>query len=78
MVLIIGGGIFGLTAALELRARGADVTLVDSGQLPNPRAESTDLSKAVRMDYGADEDYCARMERALALWRQSPFFHSQS
>jgi glycine/D-amino acid oxidase-like deaminating enzyme len=75
MHLVVGSGIFGVSAALELRARGADVTLFDLGAIPNPLAESTDLSKAVRMDYGADEDYCARMERALARWRESDLFH---
>lgn len=74
-VSVIGAGIFGVTAALELRARGCDVTLCDFGPIPNPLAESTDLSKAVRMDYGADEDYCARMERALVKWRESDLFH---
>ncbi len=74
-VVVVGAGIFGVTAALELRARGLDVTLVDGGPIPNPLAESTDLSKAVRADYGADEDYTARMERALVKWRESPFFH---
>jgi glycine/D-amino acid oxidase-like deaminating enzyme len=72
--VVVGAGIFGVTAALELRRRGADVTLLDFGAIPNPLAESTDLSKAVRMDYGADEDYCARMERALDRWRSvEPF-----
>lgn len=75
MHVVVGAGIFGVTAALELRARGLDVTLVDFGRIPNPLAESTDLSKAVRADYGADESYCAQMERALVKWRESPFFH---
>lgn len=70
MILVIGGGIFGVTAALELRARGQDVTLVDAGAIPNPLAESTDISKAVRMDYGADEEYVARMELSLEGWRE--------
>lgn len=75
MFIVVGGGIYGLTAALELRQRGADVTLIDQGPIPHPLAESTDLSKAVRMDYGADETYCAQMERALVKWRESPLFH---
>jgi sarcosine oxidase / L-pipecolate oxidase len=75
MILVIGGGIFGVTAALELKARGHDVTLVDQGRIPHPLAESTDVSKAVRMDYGADEEYAAHMERALVEWRRNPLFH---
>ena len=39
--------------------------------MPHPLAESTDVSKVVRMDYGADDDYTALMEtraRRLARW----------
>jgi glycine/D-amino acid oxidase-like deaminating enzyme len=68
--LVIGGGIFGVTAALELRARGCEVTLADPGPLPHPLAESTDISKVVRSDYGADLDYTALGERALEGWRR--------
>jgi glycine/D-amino acid oxidase-like deaminating enzyme len=80
-VLVIGGGIFGVTAALELHARACDVTLVDPGPLPHPLAESTDISKIVRCDYGADLDYTILGERALAGWRRwnatwrTPRFH---
>jgi glycine/D-amino acid oxidase-like deaminating enzyme len=69
-VLVIGGGIFGVTCALELRARECDVTLVDPGPLPHPLAESTDISKIVRSDYGGDEDYTQLAERALEGWRR--------
>lgn len=68
--LVIGGGIFGVTAALELSARGCAVTLADPGPLPHPLAESTDISKVVRSDYGADLDYTALGERALEGWRR--------
>ena len=79
--LVVGGGIFGVTAALELRARGLAVTLVDPGPLPHPLAESTDISKVIRCDYGADEDYTLLGERALDGWRRwntswpTPRFH---
>jgi glycine/D-amino acid oxidase-like deaminating enzyme len=43
--------------------------LLDAGGIPHPLAESTDVSKAVRMDYGADEFYASEMERALDAWR---------
>ena len=78
--LVAGGGIFGVTAALALAERGHAVTLVDPG-LPHPLAESTDISKVVRMDYGADEDYTALGERAIDGWRRwnarwpRPLFH---
>lgn len=69
-VLVAGGGIFGVTAARALQTRGIAVTLVDPG-LPHPLAESTDISKVIRIDYGADEDYTALGERALDGWRSS-------
>ena len=59
-----------MTAAIELRRRGRDVVLVDPGPIPHPLAESTDISKIVRCDYGADEDYTALAERALDGWRR--------
>src|SRR5438105_290809 len=81
--IVVGGGIFGVTAATELHARGDDVTLIDPGPLPQPLAESTDVSKVVRIDYGADETYTEMMERALVGWREldarfapeRPLFH---
>ncbi len=68
-VLVVGGGIYGGTSALALRRRGYAVGLIDPGPLPAPRASSTDISKVIRMDYGADEFYMQAMERALDGWR---------
>ncbi len=79
-IVVVGGGIFGVTAALALRARGHDVTAIDPG-LPHPLAESTDISKVVRIDYGADADYTALGERSIDGWRRwnsrwaRPLFH---
>jgi glycine/D-amino acid oxidase-like deaminating enzyme len=79
-IAVVGGGIFGVTAALALRARGSHVAIYDS-ELPHPLAESTDISKVVRMDYGADTDYTALGEAALRGWRAwnarwpRPLFH---
>ncbi len=67
-LLILGGGCFGLTAALELRARGWQVTLIDQGSLPHPDAASTDISKVVRMDYAQDEQHTAMGERSIQRW----------
>ena len=84
-VIIAGAGIFGVTAALELRHRGHAVTLLDPGLAPRPTAsadgsllpghlpglaESTDISKVVRLDYGSDLTYLALMEQALDGWRR--------
>ena len=68
-VIVVGAGINGVTAAIELRKRGHEVVLVDPGPLPHPLAASTDISKAVRAAYGADEDYTTLAERSIKLWR---------
>ena len=80
-VVVVGAGVYGVTAALELRQRGHHVQLLDPGPLPHPLAASTDISKAIRLDYGPDEDYTAWMEIALRHWREwntewvEPLFH---
>src|SRR6185437_9008873 len=80
-VAVVGAGIFGVTAALALRRRGHTVSLFDPGPLPHPLAESTDISKIVRLDYGPDDVYLALMESALEGWRRwnedlgEPLFH---
>src|SRR5271169_1439756 len=68
--LVVGAGIFGVTAALELRERGHDVVLLDPGPLPHPLAASTDMSKVVRVEYGNDEDYTSLAEEAISGWHR--------
>src|SRR2546429_3969904 len=79
-VLIAGAGVFGVTSAIELRERGHPVVLIDPGPLPHPLAASTDISKVVRLEYGADEPYTALAERAVEGWRRwnrdlGPLYH---
>lgn len=69
-ITVVGAGIYGVTAALELRQRGHTVRLLDPGPLPHPLAASTDISKAVRMDYGSDDDYIQMMIAAFPKWRE--------
>jgi glycine/D-amino acid oxidase-like deaminating enzyme len=66
--IVVGGGIFGLTAALALRERGYGVRLLDAGPIPHPLAASTDISKVVRIEYGADETYTRMAEAAREGW----------
>jgi glycine/D-amino acid oxidase-like deaminating enzyme len=68
--IVVGAGINGVVAAIELRKRGHEVALVDPGPLPHPLAASTDISKAVRAAYGGDEDYTALAEQSREIWRQ--------
>jgi glycine/D-amino acid oxidase-like deaminating enzyme len=69
-VIVVGAGINGVVAAIELRKRGHDVVLVDPGPLPHPLAASTDISKVVRAAYGADEEYTDLAERSREIWQQ--------
>jgi glycine/D-amino acid oxidase-like deaminating enzyme len=69
-VIVVGAGINGVTAAIELNLRGHKVILIDPGPLPHPLAASTDISKAIRAAYGADEEYTALAERSIGLWRE--------
>src|SRR5436190_14675958 len=69
-VIVVGAGINGVTAAIELKKRGHRVMLVDPGPLPHPLAASTDISKAVRAAYGPDEEYTALAERCIPIWRE--------
>jgi len=81
-IVIVGAGVFGLTAALTLRQRGWRVTILDPGPVPTPTAASTDISKVVRMDYGADELWTEQGRKSLERWpgwnRESgqPLFHN--
>jgi glycine/D-amino acid oxidase-like deaminating enzyme len=68
--IVVGAGINGVVAAIELRKRAHEVVLIDPGPLPHPLAASTDISKAVRAAYGADEDYTALAEQSREIWRQ--------
>ena len=67
-VIVVGGGVFGATAALELRTRGHEVTLVDPGPLPHPDASSTDISKVIRADYGPDVFYAELVRACMDRW----------
>ena len=69
-ILVVGAGVFGASAALELRLRGHSVTLVDPGPLPHPQASSTDVSKIVRADYGADAFYARFALDCIPEWHR--------
>ena len=69
-IAVVGGGMFGVTAAIALRERGYAVDLFDPGPLPHPDAASTDISKVVRIEYGADEAYTELAEAAQDGWRR--------
>ena len=68
---VVGAGIFGMAAALELRSRGHNVTVFDQGKVPNERASSTDVAKAIRRtNYFPSHPYIELVERASRKWRE--------
>ena len=67
-IVIVGAGMFGLTASLELRRRGYSVTVLDPGPVPHPLSASNDTSRMVRMDYGDDELYVELAGKAIEGW----------
>lgn len=67
---VVGGGIFGVASAIELRERGHDVTVFEQGRIPNERASSTDTSKTIRRLYGHNATYVELVERAARKWQE--------
>ncbi len=66
--LVAGAGIFGITAAIDLQKRGYQVGVLNPGTIPHPMAASTDISKVVRMEYGADREYMEMVDAAIDGW----------
>lgn len=69
-IVIVGGGIFGITAALELERRGYGVRLLEAGTIPAADAASTDISKMVRVEYGDDRVYTDLAEASISGWQE--------
>jgi sarcosine oxidase len=74
-VVVVGAGAFGGWTALELRERGARVTLVDSYGPGNPRASSGGESRNLRSAYAERDLYTRWAETAWTRWnrRQEEF-----
>ena len=83
---IVGGGIFGLSAALALAERGVTGITVCALDVYEPEASalaaSNDENKLCRPDYGADAALTRLHEAAIAGWRHwnahvfaRPLFH---
>ena len=80
---VVGCGVFGLAAALELSARGHRVVALDRGAVPHPLASSNDVSKTLQRLYAhSAATYVELAERAEPVWRRwqeraegAPFYH---
>ena len=68
-ITVIGAGIFGMAAALELRRRGHDVTVFEQERIPCPRASSTDVSKIIRRTGYPEQTYRELVERSRQQWQ---------
>ena len=67
-VAVVGAGVFGLGAAIELRRRGRRVTVFDRYGVPSSEGASVDSSRLVRGDYGDDGFFLDLALMAIARW----------
>lgn len=67
-ILVVGGGIAGLSTAWGLARRGFAVELFEQGPLPHPRASSYDEHRIIRHAYGDLEGYAYLMPEAFRIW----------
>jgi sarcosine oxidase len=79
---IVGAGVFGIAAAVELGERGHEVMVFERGTVPSAQASSTDVSKVIRRwAYADNETYVELVERAAVNWArwqqsfESPVYH---
>ena len=69
-VAVIGAGVFGAWAALQLVRRGKRVVLLEAYGPGHSRSSSGDESRIIRMGYGKDEIYTRWSQRSLAQWKE--------
>jgi monomeric sarcosine oxidase len=67
-VLVVGGGVMGLSAACALAGQGADVTVLERFTVAHAWASSHGLTRAIRHEYGPAAIYTQMVARSLALW----------
>jgi len=80
-IVIVGGGVMGLSTAWAARRAGHEVTLVEQGPLPNPLASSVDHNRLIRYPYGPMPGYADLVADAYdawaLLWRELGVCHYQ-
>ncbi|NRG17723.1 FAD-dependent oxidoreductase [Rhizobiales bacterium] len=67
-VIVVGAGIAGLSTAWSLAKRGAEVTLLEQGPVPNPMSASGDQHRIIRRAYGGQSGYQRRIDEAYQAW----------
>ena len=69
-VVVVGAGVFGAWAALQLRRSGRSVTLVDAFGAGNTRSSSGGASRVFRVGYGPDAIYSRWAQRSFNSWQE--------
>jgi len=68
-LIVVGGGVFGLSTALEAGRRRRRTLVVDRGAVPNPISASYGPSRKIRSTY-LDPHYTRLALEAMAAWRR--------
>ncbi len=69
-VLIIGGGIYGTSAAWALRRNGHRVSLIERDRVPSRLASSSDRHRLIRYAYGNQLGYMRMVGDAYTAWER--------
>ena len=69
-IIVVGGGVMGLSAARSLVQAGHLVTVVERGSLPNPLASSSDHHRMIRYMYGDRHGYAGMVAQAFPAWER--------
>ena len=67
-IVVVGGGIVGLSVARAALKSGHEVVLLEQGPLPNPQGASYDQHRMIRPHYGAADGYARMVDDAFAAW----------
>jgi len=67
-VIVVGGGIAGLSTAWSLVKAGHSVSIVEQGPIPNPLAASGDHHRIIRRAYRAGTGYGRLITEAYQAW----------
>ncbi|HEU4946139.1 MAG TPA: FAD-dependent oxidoreductase [Kribbella sp.] len=80
-IIVVGSGVIGLLTAMECARAGAQVSLVDQGEIPSPWATSYDSQRVVRALHAGDAVLTRSAARLHDAWldveRRTgvPFYH---